>query len=78
MDFKKVLGFLTKDFEKMQISYALIGGIALGALGIVRATVDVDFIVNRDDLHKVKRAMNARGYQARFGKVWNRIGLAQA
>ncbi len=63
MDFKKVLAFLARDFEVNGVSYALIGGIALGALGIIRATVDLDFLVKKDDLKKVREIMESHGYK---------------
>jgi hypothetical protein len=63
MDFKKVLRFLSQDFKKHNISYGLIGGIALGAHGIIRATVDIDFLVKKDDLSNVKSIMESHGYK---------------
>ncbi len=49
MDFKQVLRFLIFEFDKHNIDYALIGGFALGILGIIRATMDMDFLVKKDD-----------------------------
>ncbi|MEW5817800.1 MAG: nucleotidyltransferase family protein, partial [Spirochaetota bacterium] len=62
MDFAKVLGRLLSDFEREKITYALIGGFAMGALGIVRATMDLDFLVKKDDLKAVHEIMNSHGY----------------
>ncbi len=66
MDFKIVLGALIDDFNKENIRYALIGGFALGALGIPRATVDLDFLVEKDDLPKVDKIVASQGYECVF------------
>ncbi len=62
MDFKKVLEFLLSDFQKEGIRYALIGGFAMGALGIVRATMDLDFLVDRADTQSVDQVLKNHGY----------------
>ncbi|MBU6470794.1 MAG: hypothetical protein KGQ68_08950 [Gammaproteobacteria bacterium] len=41
---------------------ALIGGLALAAHDVVRATRDVDFLVDADDAQKVHDALGALGY----------------
>ena len=66
MDFKTVLLTLLKNFHEQEIRYGLIGGVALGALGIPRATIDLDFLVHQDDLHKVHSIMEATGYECRY------------
>lgn len=38
-------------FEKEKVPYALVGGYALALHGIVRATVDVDFVVSLKEKH---------------------------
>lgn len=62
MDFKTVLGFIIKGFNEKDVRYALIGGFALGALGVSRATVDLDFLVHRDDLPKIDKIMKEHEY----------------
>lgn len=66
LDFKHVIDKLLTAFRDEDIRYALIGGFALGALGIARATVDIDFLVHRDDLEKVHAIMTGLGYQRPF------------
>lgn len=66
MDFKLVLDKLLSAFEREGISHALMGGFALGAWGIPRATIDVDFLVDRDDMEKVDRIMKEQTYECRF------------
>lgn len=63
MDIKKVLGFLLGELEKEDVRYALIGGFALGLLGVPRATVDIDFLVLREDIAKIDKIMKAHNYK---------------
>lgn len=63
MDFKTVLDVMLKNFQKGNIRYGLIGGFALGALGIPRATIDLDFLVHREDLAKIDMIMKHNGYE---------------
>ena len=60
MDFKAVLSLIIKRFSKEQVRYALMGGFALGALGVPRATIDLDFLVYRGDLPKIDSIMKKR------------------
>ena len=61
MDFERVLKSLLADFDYQQIRYAAIGGFALGVLGIPRATMDLDFLVQRDDLDKLHIVLTTLG-----------------
>jgi hypothetical protein len=63
VDFELVLKALLAEFEHHRIRYAAIGGFALGILGGPRATLDLDFLVHRDDLDKLHERLTARGYQ---------------
>ena len=66
MDFRRVLRDLVSDFNEREVPYALIGGFALGVLGIQRATMDLDFLVARDALPQVDEIMRRRGYNLRY------------
>ena len=66
MDFERVLRDLVSDFNEHEVTYAVIGGFALGVLGIQRATMDLDFLVARDSLPQVDEIMHRRGYRLRF------------
>jgi hypothetical protein len=66
MDFKQVLALLIAEFEKEQVQYAVMGGFAMGALGIIRATADLDFLINNTDLSKIKKIMKQHGYRCRY------------
>ena len=54
------------EFEKNDVGYALIGGFAIGALGVPRSTIDLDFLVYAEALHKVEAIMLALGYKKVF------------
>jgi len=58
---RMVLEKLLPRFEAQGIRYALIGGLALGLLGVGRATMDIDFLVLRDDMPVVDRLMTELG-----------------
>lgn len=63
MEFKLVIEKILAEFEKAKVRYALMGGFALGALGIPRATVDIDFLVLNEDMERVSRIMTDMGYR---------------
>ena len=66
MDFDRALGILLDGFAARHIRAAAIGGFALGALGAPRATVDLDFLVHKDDLGELDALMTGAGYVRRF------------
>ncbi len=63
MDFKQVLSLLIIDLNNHKIDYGLIGGFAMGLLGLNRSTVDLDFLINIDDISKVKNFLINIGYE---------------
>jgi hypothetical protein len=66
MDFRVVTEKLLSAFKEAGVRYALMGGYAMGLWGVGRATVDIDFLVNRDDLDKIDNIMSALGYEGRY------------
>lgn len=62
MNFKLVTEKLTAAFEQNKVQYALIGGYAVSLWGIPRATVDLDFLVRRDDIVTVRQIAESLGY----------------
>lgn len=66
MDFPRVVQAVATACEQHQVRYALIGGLALNALGRVRSTMDVDLLVHRDDLGKLHRILTELGYERYF------------
>jgi hypothetical protein len=63
VDFKKTLELILKDFSQNNIRYSLIGGFALGLFGISRTTVDLDFLVHKDDVDKIDKIMKDYQYE---------------
>lgn len=66
MDFKAVTKRLVSAFSEQGIPYALIGGYAVGLWGVPRGTVDMDFLVRRDDMAKVHGIMETLSYETVF------------
>ena len=66
VDFELVLRTLVSEFDRLQIRCATIGGFALGILGAPRQTMDLDFIVHRDDLQKLHHTLIMLGYARVF------------
>jgi len=63
LNFKTIFKEIVHFLENASISYALIGAFALKAYGYVRATGDVDFIVNATDQEKIIHYLESLGYE---------------
>jgi hypothetical protein len=66
MNFRSVIEKLLAAFADEGIAYGLIGGYAVSLWGVQRGTVDIDFLVPRDDMPKVHRIMASMGYDIKF------------
>jgi len=66
MDFKAVTSGLLQRFAERRVRYGLIGGFALGLWGGSRSTVDLDFLVHRDDAGTIDVIMKELGYACGF------------
>lgn len=62
MNFEAVLKLLIENFEREGIRFALIGGLALHSAGYARATKDIDFLIPKEDVARVKKIMTSSGY----------------
>jgi hypothetical protein len=62
MNFRATLQQLVSSFVEAEIGYALIGGYAVGLWGVARGTVDIDFLVVRDDLPRLDQIMIKCGF----------------
>jgi hypothetical protein len=65
VNFRSVTEQLLTSFHEKGIEYALIGGFAVGLWGVTRGTLDMDFLIRRDDLHEIDPIMDALGYSIR-------------
>lgn len=69
MDFDRVVTLL-RALAAEDVEYALVGGVALGLHGLIRATEDVDLFVRptHENIEKLRRALRA---------VWNDPDIEQ-
>jgi len=54
---------VARDLENHDISYIVIGAIALNSYGYRRFTEDIDLILTREDLEKFRNELVGRGYR---------------
>lgn len=59
---------ITESFESLKVKYAVVGGFALALHGIVRATMDVDFVLTltQSDFERAEKALAKIGMQSRL------------
>ncbi len=62
MNFELVFEQVIKSFEDENLQYGLIGGFALGVMGILRSTIDIDFLLLIDDLEKADQILTKSMY----------------
>ena len=63
MDFETVLRWLIENFNAQNVRFALMGGFAMHVAGYMRSTQDLDMLVLKEDMPKVKDLMVAFGYE---------------
>ncbi len=56
---------LAAALNRDNVPYALCGGVAMAVHGFVRATEDIDLLVQRDDLERIFTIAAAHGYSIR-------------
>ncbi len=76
MNFELVFKELLQKFSKQNIRFALIGGFAMHVAGFTRATRDIDFLIESEELSKVKDIMAQLGYELthesqEFSNYWH-------
>lgn len=65
-DVKKALAKLARTLDELGVPYAIAGAMALNELGYERVTSDVDVLLTKDGLAKLKQAVLGRGYVEKF------------
>ena len=65
MDLERVLKELAVRFRERAVRYGLMGGYAVAIHGYPRTTVDLDFLVDREDLGKIDEILGGMGYEIR-------------
>ena len=63
MNFQVVLKTLLAFFKEHEIDHALIGGVALNVYGIVRSTLDLDFLVKSESQERIIEFLKSLGYE---------------
>ena len=59
LEFDKIV----RSFSKANVRYAVVGGLAVGLHGYVRATQDMDFMVQADAFEKAGAVLSRLGYR---------------
>lgn len=62
MNFELFFKQVIKVFEEEKIQYAFVGGFALGIMGILRSTMDLDFLLLTEDLDKADKILSDNMY----------------
>lgn len=65
MDLERVLRGLAVRFRERAVRYGLMGGYAVAIHGYPRTTVDLDFLVDREDLGKIDEILADMGFEIR-------------
>lgn len=66
MNFSKVLSVLLNFFQENDIRFAIIGAFGLGAYGLSRMTMDLDFVVDKASQSLVVSFLESLGYETRY------------
>jgi Aminoglycoside-2''-adenylyltransferase len=54
---------IVRKLATMELNYAVCGGLAVGLYGYIRATEDIDFVLDNADESAVKLILNEMGYR---------------
>lgn len=68
---------LVAEFDKKELNYALIGGMALVAYGYRRFTEDIDILMTAEALQTFRESLIGRGYRPAFPGATNSFRDAQ-
>lgn len=63
MKYHTVFNLLSDIFNKSGIKSILIGGFAVNYYKVTRQTIDVDFLITKDDFNKIKNLLENEGYK---------------
>lgn len=65
-DVQRALEALARTLEEEGIAYAIVGAMALNEYGYQRVTTDVDVLLTREGLARLKQRVLGRGYVEKF------------
>lgn len=66
MDYAKAFHIVAKASKESAVPCVLIGGFAINFYKVTRNTLDIDFLITKEDLGKIKNALLAAGYAQDF------------
>ena len=66
MDYAKAFHLVAKASKESAVPCVLIGGFAINFYRVTRDTLDVDFLITKEDFVKIKDALVAAGYKEEF------------
>lgn len=66
MGFDQILQYLSRAMEQEQTQALLVGGWSLGAYGVNRQTIDIDFVVLERNLPQIEARLLQLGYEQVF------------
>ena len=66
MDYSKAFHLVAKASKKSAVPCVLIGGFAINFYKVTRNTLDVDFLITKNDFEKIKSALIEAGYAENF------------
>ena len=66
MDYSKAFHLVAKASKKSAVPCVLIGGFAINFYKVTRDTLDIDFLITKEDFAKIKGALIIAGYTEGF------------
>lgn len=66
MDYSKAFHLVAGASKKSAVPCVLIGGFAINFYKVSRNTLDVDFLITKEDFEKIKSALTIAGYSEEF------------
>jgi len=66
MDYSKAFHLVAKASKKSAVPCVLIGGFAINFYKVTRDTLDIDFLITKEDFAKIKDALIVAGYAEEF------------
>jgi hypothetical protein len=66
MDYAKAFHIVAKASKKSAVPCVLIGGFAINFYKVTRNTLDIDFLITKEDFAKIKDALLFAGYAEEF------------
>ena len=66
MDYAKAFHLVAKASKKSGVPCVLIGGFAINFYKVTRDTLDIDFLITKEDFAKIKDALIIAGYAEEF------------